>query len=195
MGVILLFMVDKTWWYTVNTKVKKQVLRIANGKSMSAGPVKFGPIPDSSEESKQELRRQNGVYRNHRKRVETAVQLRSGTVTFSDVRTCRNTRCRELFLVPKGHPHKESCSIECGRNFRQLKFKKAARERKLESVRAAMKRFRSRSDWKERVARAAGVTKNFISYAIRRGEVGREGRRLATVESQSTATSKEVLVR
>jgi len=38
-------------------------------------------------------------------------------------------------------------------------------------VRAALKLFEGQSDWKEKVARRARVKKNFISYAIRSGEV------------------------
>jgi hypothetical protein len=47
------------------------------------------------------------------------------------------------------------------------------RERKLARVRSALKAFRGRSDWKKRTARRARVTENFVSYAIRRGELTR----------------------
>jgi hypothetical protein len=40
---------------------------------------------------------------------------------------------------------------------------------KIRKVRLAFRRWRARSDWKERSAKSAGVTRNWITYAIRRG--------------------------
>jgi hypothetical protein len=51
--------------------------------------------------------------------------------------------------------------------------RKIAEERagKLERVRVAAESFRGSPNWKELTARRAGVTPNFITYAIRRGEI------------------------
>jgi hypothetical protein len=46
-----------------------------------------------------------------------------------------------------------------------------SRDRELARVTRAWKVFRGRPDRKERTARRAGVSKNFVAYAIRRKEV------------------------
>jgi hypothetical protein len=166
-------MVDATYWDTLNATVKKQIIRIANGEARSAGSISFDGIPDITTAAAKLARRiQNARYRNHRKRVEMALLLRSGAVSVEDVRCCRHKQCSKLFLIPKSRPQKESCSVKCGRNFRQSKFKKTARRRDLERVKIAMKSVPADArDWKARVARKARVTPNFISYAIRFGQL------------------------
>jgi hypothetical protein len=46
-----------------------------------------------------------------------------------------------------------------------------AKEHKLQRVGVALTEFRNMPDWKERVAKRARVTLNFITNAIRRGEL------------------------
>jgi hypothetical protein len=165
-------MSDATWWNTLNSTVKKQILRIANSEAHSAGPISFDGIPDAATPRGQRaVRIQNARYRNHRKRVETALLLRSGALAYEDVRKCRYRRCSRLFLVPKSRSKKQSCSVKCGRNFRQSKFKRATRDRELARVRRAWRVFRGRPNRKEKTARKARVTPNFITYAIRRKEL------------------------
>jgi hypothetical protein len=81
--------------------------------------------------------------------------------------------------VSKSRPKKKYCTPAiCGRNVRVARFQntrnRRIRKADLKRVRAARKLFRGMPDWKVRTALKARVKQNFISYAIRRGEIPRE---------------------
>jgi hypothetical protein len=174
------------YWDTLKSKVKEQILRIANREAFSGGPTKrdtgnpgLSYVDGQTTRSGRremvitrsgllELRRRLRVEQNHRNRVQTAFGLQTGAVSYPDVQRCR--KCMKLFLVPKSRPGKLG-HYDCGRNFRQSKFKKAKRERELERVRPHWRKFGHLPDGKVRIARKARVTPNFIAYAIRRGEL------------------------
>jgi hypothetical protein len=174
-----------TWWSTLSPTVKKIALRIANDEPISRTKkldngqmvsedlgMNFEGIPNpSSAEGRRKRLEQDLKYLNHRKRMEVGLLLKTGKLALRDVRRCRHKKCARLFLIPKSRPQKESCSLECGRNSRQSRFKSERRSRAIARVRKFWKAMRGRADRKEQTARRAGVTKNFITYAIRRGDV------------------------
>jgi len=164
---------DRWWEYVfvnenlfrvpVGAPSEKYRLRARHGK-------RFASI---AKEFKQEDAAREAIH----SRLRDIENWRNGSATVpSIIRRCRYERCGRFFLVPKSRPGKLYCDSDvCGRNFRAAKSmnKKnhAARARKLRGVSRAIERFRDQPDWKERAARTARVSKNFITYAIRRGEL------------------------
>jgi hypothetical protein len=86
-----------------------------------------------------------------------------------DLRRCRYKLCSQFFIVSKTRKNRLSCSPKCGRKHGGAKAMNKKRERKLEQV-IALKDSGQKLD-KKQIARRARVTPNFISYAIRRGEI------------------------
>lgn len=97
----------------------------------------------------------------------------------SDIRRCKNRKLRRKdyvhYFLTSPNRRKQFCDDKCRGRYRTRKSdtSKAETERapKLQRVRKAMKLYRGLPDWKDRAARRAGVTKNFITYAIRRKEL------------------------
>ena len=106
-------------------------------------------------------------YAENREQFALIEKWRNGAPLPRDVRRCQFERCTRFFLVGK-RPGHLSCSTNCGSYFRIQK----ARSRDLKRVKAAMKSISvDARDWKEKVARKARVTPNFVTYAIRRGDL------------------------
>jgi hypothetical protein len=88
----------------------------------------------------------------------------------SDLWRCLN--CRHFFLGKTKRQH-VYCSRKCASKTTAAAAMKSRRSAdhaiKLRKVRFAVKRWKTRTDWKERSAKSAGVTANWITYAIHRG--------------------------
>lgn len=89
--------------------------------------------------------------------------------------------CSRFFWAESKRQHRY-CSRACFRLARSDAAKRAVnRSRKAEHagrlrrVQRAVGRFRNSANWKARAAIAAGVTKNWISYAVKRGEITAPG--------------------
>jgi len=94
-----------------------------------------------------------------------------------DVRRC--DRCGRYFLNRSGHRNKRFCARRCATQHTAIKAtlhrRRAERERTLKRARAALRDmlpedFR-RADWKKRVARRTGLTPNWLTRAINRGDL------------------------
>lgn len=177
------------WWVGVTPWEKKRAVRFLNREVASLGAVSFPVIAAwaryrerlrhglPSPTVRSQLAREDKTLSVQRHRLTTVNHwLRSGIFP-ADVRRCKHEPCSHFFLVPadgraKGKLYHDP---KCRRNFHCSKFMnrkiRANRARKLARVRRAMKVLRKMPDWKQRVARSAGVTKNFITYATRRGEI------------------------
>jgi hypothetical protein len=179
-----------SWWTKADIEAKERVVRMLNNERRK-GDFSLGPVRHSSRHSENQIsrferglmtgedlkafrgRKREGWSRFIRDYAEIREQFaliekwRNGAALPRDVRRCQFERCSRFFLVGK-RPGRLSCSTNCGSYFRIQK----ARRRDLERVKIAMKSIPADAhDWKERVARKARVTKNFVTYTIRRGEV------------------------
>jgi hypothetical protein len=107
--------------------------------------------------------------------INAIMRWRAGAPLPPDIRRCKHRPCSKFFLVRNSRPSKACCSERCGRNFRSSKsmnLKNAKlRQRKLVRLRIALRKLSGGPDWKERAAQRARVTKNFVSIAVRLGEI------------------------
>jgi hypothetical protein len=181
------------WWDRASIKQKEEIVRLLNGDTLTRWPffvpparvrtkdreralqrVQYGlPVGSSVE---REIREDRKIFVEHYRRVGKFYEWRDGSDLPADIRRCRHLPCSQFFLVSNSRPDRAYCNPPiCGRNYRSLKSmnkrNRSDATRKLERVRAAWKMFRGFPDHKERTAKRARVTKNFISYAIRRGEL------------------------
>lgn len=181
------------WWSNASVNEKKRAVAFANEEVPGFGATLYHVIPGWMKAQRRAalglptpaVDRQlleDGMAQFERKeRLRIVLEWRDGREVPPDVRRCKHARCRRFFLVPKSRPGKLYHSPKCGRNFRASKCMnakvQAAREQKLERVRTATESFGHLPDWKQRVAGEAGVTPNFVSYAIGRKELRQPGRR------------------
>jgi len=183
-------MPNAPWWASADTKTKERAIKVLNGEALSLGAVTLPGLRDFARYKKgwltgaerhafrgKMLATWQPVQRGH-DQLSDILKWRGGAALPSDVRRCKYKKCSRFFLVRKKRPTRLYCSPKkCGRNFRCSKSMNGKiqriRERKLKRVRLALKAFRRIPDWKKRVARRARVTQNFVSYAIRRGELPR----------------------
>lgn len=203
---ILLFVMS--WWTKADIEAKERVVRMLNNKrrkgDFSLGSARHAPSYSEEQISNFERGLMTGEdlkafrgrkreawnsfagdYTEIREQFALIEKWRNGAPLPRDVRRCQFERCARFFLVSK-RPGQLSCSTNCGSYFRIQK----AKRRDLDRVKVAMKSIPSAApDWKERVARKARVTPNFITYAIRRGEL-----RVSALTSIKTATQTKVLL-
>lgn len=186
-------MASTTWWDAASPEYKERAVRVLNREVFSLGSVELAGLPDferyqrgllTGDEFRAFRIKRRTTWQPidaRRDQLSAIVQWRSSAALPPDVRRCRYKRCARFFLVSKSRPDRAYCNRTCGRNYRALKSmnakKQGIRERKLKRVRNALKAFRGIPDWKERTARRARVTPNFISYALRRGEIKRTGQK------------------
>jgi hypothetical protein len=115
--------------------------------------------------------------REHERLAEVLAWRNGATLPTGRLRRCKYEKCSKFFLAPQSRPGCLYCKPKlCGRNYRALKCmnkkKQRTRRRDLERVKTAMKSIPlDAPGWKERVARKARVTPNFVTYAIRRREI------------------------
>jgi hypothetical protein len=177
------------WWGKANIEDKKRAVRLLNRESgaISLGVRHLPAIPDWQEAKGRlltgdRLHRFSGQMRaEEQERREIIEQFaaiekwRDGATLPPDVRICRYKKCPRFFLFRKNWRIRFYCSKKCGGNYRASKSMNRKiqnlRERKLKRVRIALKTMVRASDWKKRVARKVCVSQNFITYAIRRGEL------------------------
>jgi hypothetical protein len=130
--------------------------------------------------TKQLQREESERLENHA-RVRQIEEWRTGKAQPpSDIRLCRNRthrkkEWRHYFLRSASRLNHQYCSEKCRGRYRARKSmnasKRADRNAKLARVRRAQKRYRGAADWKHLTSRHAKVSVNFITYAIRRGEI------------------------
>ena len=180
-------MLIPVWWRKADDKTKERAIRVLNGQAFSLGSVHFNGMAeweqfrrgllfaDDLRRFMQKMREQDEPLQEQREQLEAIRKWQSGAPLPHDIRRCRYERCRRFCLVRKSRPGRVFHSSKCGRNYRAAKCMRErvrqTRERKLKRVRAALKMFRHLPDWRERTASKARVTVNFVSYAIRRGEL------------------------
>jgi hypothetical protein len=167
------------------------VVRLLNGETHSSWPF-LGPhvrVWGKARERAQQriqhglpvlimerqVRTDRKIFVEHYRRVGQFYEWRDGATLPADIRRCLYKQCSQFILVRKTRAGRLYCSPECGKNFHALKStnkkKRAVAQLKLKRIRHALRVFRHLPDWKERTARRARVTPNFITYAIRRGEI------------------------
>jgi hypothetical protein len=108
-------------------------------------------------------------------RLREVVRWRDGLEPLHPkIRKCGNARCGTFFAVTnrlsKTYCDRPCTTSETARRSMKAKHEKVRRPL-LARARRAVKRYGHLTDWKRRAAEAAGVKMNFISYAIRRGEI------------------------
>jgi hypothetical protein len=185
---ILLFVMS--WWTKADIETKERVVRMLNNERRK-GDFSLGSARHAPSYSKEQIsnfkrglmtgedlkafrgRKREawnsfaGDYTEIREQFALIEKWRNGAVLPRDLRRCRFERCLRFFLVGN-RPGQLSCSTNCGSYFRIQK----ARRRELKRVKIAMKAIPAGApDWKAKVARKARVTPNFISYAIRFGQL------------------------
>lgn len=170
------------WWDEASIRAKERAILILNRQAFSLGEIRLPAIPEWQKfkdgllfgEDLQSLYRKwrdtDQPWQDAREQLAIVVEWRNGSRPLpSDIRRC--AYCSKFYLVTN-RADKQYCDPKtCGAYHRMKRKRGKDRERKLARLRAALKRFRGMPDWKERAARRARVTPNFISYAIRRGEI------------------------
>jgi hypothetical protein len=180
-------MSSASWWDKATIEYKKRAVRVLNGEAFSLGEVRLPGLRRykqfrkgllTGEESHTFVRLMRKTWKleqDTRDQLAAIVRWRNGADLPPDIRRCRYRRCSRFLLVRSSRVDRCYCSPKCGRNYRASKSMNAkiqkVRERKLKRVRLALGAFQGRPDWKEQAARQARVSPNFISYAIRRGEL------------------------
>lgn len=180
------YMVSMGWWIKAGIKQKDRAIQFANKEAFSLGPVEQKAIPQwenarrgllfgaDLRKFRQEMRQSDRPLQDAREALKSILEWRAGGPLPSDVRKCRYARCSMFFLV-RSRRNRVHCSRKCTLAFSATvamrKRIQIARAHKLKRVKAALKQFRNLPDWKERAARKARVTQNFITYAIRRKEL------------------------
>jgi hypothetical protein len=180
-------------WDRLDIQEKEHVILVLNGEARfepkTLDPIsgwailqrraKLGlPTPVLQRAVIRELMREDEqVLSPDRERVRTVSDWKKNSAGLPrDIGRCK--QCSRFFLIGKRRNQvyclKPSCTerraVERARRAMQ-KRNSVIRERKLKRVRAALKDLRNLPDWKERTARKAGVTKNFVTYAINRKEL------------------------
>jgi hypothetical protein len=180
-------MPNTSWWEKADAEQKELAVRVANKEAFSLGSVRLPAISnwerytrrlltgsDLGEFRKSE-RRADQPLREVREQLATIIKWQNGAALPSDVRKCKYQRCARFFLVRQSRANRVFHSAECKRNCLSLTLMNARnhaiREKKLQRIISAMEEFENQPDWKLRTARKARVTANFITYAIRRGEI------------------------
>ncbi|SRR6266436_355535 len=181
------------WWRQATLGQREQVVRLLNQEPGAKWPFR-GPVvrtwttertkadkrlklglPLSNARLEGEVRSDRQVFLENQKRVGQFYEWRDGGELPPDIRRCRREGCKTFLLVRQSRPGRVFCSQKCARGHHATLCMRqkiqAARERKLRRLRKALKNFRSLPDWKERAARKARVSKNFVTYAIQRGEL------------------------
>ena len=182
-------MLSMSWWRKKTIEYKERTVKVLNGEAFSLGVVYLPGLrsfkrfqkglltPEESRAFRKLMRKHWQPEQDAHNQLAEILRWRDGAPRPSDIRRCRYKRCSRFLLVRENRTDRCYCSAKCGRNYRASKSMNAkiqkVRERKLKRVRSAWRAFRGRPDWKERIARRARVTVNFISYAIRRGELGK----------------------
>jgi hypothetical protein len=176
-------------WDEKTDEYKDRAVKVLNREAFSLGEIKLPGLRaykqfrkglltgDEAHLFRKLMRKTWQPEENARSELAEIVRWRDGiSVPPLDIRRCRYRRCSRFFRVRKSRVDRRYCSSKCGTNYRASKSMNSkintARQQKLARVRSALKVFRGRPDWKERAARRARVTLNFISYAIARGELG-----------------------
>jgi hypothetical protein len=184
-------MSDLAWWDEASVEQKEQIVRWLNEEKILAWPF---PLPKvrvwNKDRARAEQRIQHGlpvrhslelqvrsdqkIHVEHYRRVGKIQEWKYGVELPADIRRCQH-KCLKFFLVSKSRPNRIYFSRKCASNYHASKTMNAriqkVRDRKLKRVRLALKVFGYQLDWKERTARRARVTRNFITYAVRRGEL------------------------
>jgi hypothetical protein len=191
-------MSEAGWWANATKGQKEQIVRLLNGDATVRWPFRVPPVRTTATKALQrtqermrqkrslglpplvsDMTKQFGTdhkfFFEHYQRIGQFYAWRDGGELPHDLRRCRREKCRKFFLVRKNRPGRVFCLTSCARNHHasvyMAKEATGARERKLARVRAAMKKHRPRTgDWKFYIARKARVSRNFVSYAIRRGD-------------------------
>lgn len=181
-------------WKKTGTKAKESAIRVLNKKAFSLGVLLYNPGITDDERSKRErglltgadlkgfsgkIRESWDRFGSSREEVRALlaeiVKWRDGAPLPRDVRRCRYKPCSKFFMVPENRLNRVYCSKKCKKDYWALKAtnkrNQEARMRKLKRVRSVLKAFLHLPDWKERTAQKAGVTTNWITYAISRKEL------------------------
>jgi hypothetical protein len=183
-------MPSPVWWSKASVEEKEQAIRVLNKQASSLGPVSLPPIPkwdqrrrgvlfgDDLRRFGQEMRKADEPLRHVHEQWEAIEKWQNGSPLPSDVRRCRYEACKTptpFFLVRASRSGRVFCSPKCARGHHAtlcMRQKiRTARERKLRRLRNTLRNFRGLLNWKERAARKARVTQNFVTYAIRLGEI------------------------
>lgn len=174
-----------TWWDEATAAQKERVIRFLNREALSPlGSISYPALPNWMQALERHYRhglpsmsmeRERRDLRERHQRSQIVIEWRNGGALPSDIRRCKNKKCGKVFPVPKSRPGKLYHDPKCGRNVRSLKsmnrMNRLNTARDLDRVRVAWETFRGFPDRKERTANWARVTKHFVSYAIRRGEL------------------------
>jgi len=185
-------MKDLAWWTKASIWAKKQTIRFLNEDSGARWPFPMPPVRVVDKRRKRvgervaiglpvaehlvkEIRSDQKLLRDHYSRVGIVLEWKHAHHLPPDIRRCERVRCAKFFLLEKTRLKRIFCSPKCGSNCRALrsmnKKKQEMREEKLVRLRIAVEKFRDRADWKDLAARQAGLTTNFVTYAVRRGEI------------------------
>ena len=108
------------------------------------------------------------------------------TAAMNFVRLIRNSReallrepclkCEEWY-ISKTHGKTDFCSRPCAGSAMQARKRKRESDRKLKKAEAAIKNYPARPtrfaemDWKQYVSKATGISKKFLTVAVRNGEL------------------------
>jgi hypothetical protein len=184
-----------SYWKSATDEQKDRVVEVAKGNSFSLGEIRLKAISEVpggkrvmrgvffGEEDRRKLFRNvqeamdqaDKPYLEIREMMHAIVSWRNGGPLPPDLRRCKYEKCRQIFRVRQHRSWRIYHSQKCKRTDGALKSmrakRRAERDSQLQRVRAAWKIFRGLPDAKERTARRARVSPNFISFAIRRGEL------------------------
>jgi hypothetical protein len=179
---ILLFVPDLSWWYGASAKQQERTIRLLNGETNIRWPFPVPPVRVRGRDReraherlqlglpvqagvKGEVHEDRKIFVEHYRRIGQFYEWRTGVNLPSNIRRCG--WCPNFFLVGN-RPGRAFCSTNCGSYSRN----RDAERRKLEQLKIAMQSIPANApNWKARAARKARVTPNFITYAIRRGEM------------------------
>jgi hypothetical protein len=185
-------MPSPVWWSKASIEDKEQIVRLLNGEASARWPFLGPPVRVQTKERnraqqrirvglpaqqsvERQVRADRKVFVEQYKRVGQFLEWRGSGELPSDIRRCKREGCKTFLLVRQSRPGRVFCSPKCARGHHATLCMRqkiqAARERKLRRLRNALENCRSLPDWKERAARKARVTPNFVAYAVRRGEV------------------------
>lgn len=178
------------WFELVDAEYKARVLEVASGRAFSLPKFVPNQGPDSAESEKFHSGMLTGdlLKRYLRRRAEAWKDFPSGVARLNEVvrwrkglelpppmiRQCARPACREFFAVTnraaKTYCGRKCTAAESARRAMKAKHDRARRPMLMRAKRA-VNQFREQPDWKQRASEAAGVTLNFISFAVRRGEI------------------------
>lgn len=180
-------MLSASWWGKADIDSKERAIKVLNKEALSLGAVKLQGLREFARYKKGwltgdarhafigKMRRDWQPVQDKHDQLAEVLKWRDGAARPRDIRRCKYKTCSRFFLVRKSRADRLYCSPKCGRNYRASKSMntkvKKIRERKLKRVRSAWKAFRGYPGRKQRTAQRAKVTENFVSYAIRAGEL------------------------